>query len=48
MSFMFFSNETNSWGAPKGYEMMFEGTVSSQVFPPGHPLIDGTSRMGSK
>ena len=33
-----FSNETNSWGAPMGMEIMFDGTVASQVFPEGHPL----------
>ena len=42
-----YANETNSWGAPKGYEIMFDSTVSSQVFPPGHPLREPQEWAGS-
>merc|ERR1739844_226900 len=45
--FYVYSTEMNSWGAPKGYEIMFDGTVSSQVFPEGHPLRGPQEWAGS-
>jgi primary-amine oxidase len=36
------SNTLNSWGEKKSYEIVFDHTVSTQVFPRDHPLAAGT------
>lgn len=37
-SFIVSSMEENAWGAKKSYEINFDHTVSSQVFPKDHPI----------
>ncbi|KAG7350658.1 copper amine oxidase [Nitzschia inconspicua] len=32
------SPTTNSWGAKRGYEIVFHSTIPSQVLPPDHPI----------
>ncbi|KAL3912784.1 MAG: hypothetical protein SGILL_006748, partial [Bacillariaceae sp.] len=32
------SPTTNSWGSRRGYEVVFENTIPSQVYPPDHPI----------
>jgi Copper amine oxidase, enzyme domain len=32
------SPTTNSWGAKRGYELVFHSTIPSQVLPPDHPV----------
>lgn len=35
---MIASHETNQWGSPRSYEIVFDHTIPSQVFPSDHPV----------
>jgi hypothetical protein len=37
------SPTTNRWGVRRGYEIVFENTIPSQVYPPDHPIGQTTA-----